>query len=138
MCGIIGYVGSRPCKSLLVYGLERLEYRGYDSAGLALLEDGRLEHVRAVGNLQFLKEAAAVMTRCPQALESVPVARRELTDAVLAEVTRVNAELGDEGRVLVRRSGTEPVVRVLAEARTEAEAKLVCGTIVALVARELG
>ena len=40
MCGIIGYVGHRPCKSLLLYGLERLEYRGYDSAGLALL-DGR-------------------------------------------------------------------------------------------------
>ena len=35
MCGIIGYVGPRPCKSLLLYGLERLEYRGYDSAGLA-------------------------------------------------------------------------------------------------------
>ena len=39
MCGIIGYVGPRPCKSLLLYGLERLEYRGYDSAGLALLTD---------------------------------------------------------------------------------------------------
>ena len=62
MCGIIGYVGSRPCKPLLVYGLERLEYRGYDSAGLAFLEDGRFEHVRAVGNLQFLKEAAGRIT----------------------------------------------------------------------------
>jgi len=42
----------------LLYGLERLEYRGYDSAGLALHEDERLEYVRAVGNLQFLKDAA--------------------------------------------------------------------------------
>ncbi len=58
MCGIIGYVGRRPCKDLLLYGLERLEYRGYDSAGLALHEDERLEYVRAVGNLQFLKDAA--------------------------------------------------------------------------------
>ncbi|HXZ56217.1 MAG TPA: glutamine--fructose-6-phosphate transaminase (isomerizing) [Gaiellaceae bacterium] len=58
MCGIIGYVGRRPCKSLLLQGLERLEYRGYDSAGLALREDERLDYVRAVGNLQFLKEAA--------------------------------------------------------------------------------
>ena len=57
MCGIIGYVGRRPCKDLLVQGLERLEYRGYDSAGLALLEDDQLEYVRAVGNLQFLKDA---------------------------------------------------------------------------------
>jgi glutamine---fructose-6-phosphate transaminase (isomerizing) len=58
VCGIIGFVGSRPCKSLLLDGLERLEYRGYDSAGIALWEDEGLEYVRAVGNLQFLKEAA--------------------------------------------------------------------------------
>jgi glucosamine--fructose-6-phosphate aminotransferase (isomerizing) len=58
VCGIIGYVGSRPCKDLLVHGLERLEYRGYDSAGLALLEQDGLEYVRAVGNLQYLKQAA--------------------------------------------------------------------------------
>jgi glucosamine--fructose-6-phosphate aminotransferase (isomerizing) len=58
VCGIIGYVGQRACKELLLHGLERLEYRGYDSAGLALLEDEGLDYVRAVGNLQFLKEAA--------------------------------------------------------------------------------
>jgi glucosamine--fructose-6-phosphate aminotransferase (isomerizing) len=58
VCGIIGYVGQRPCKPLLLQGLERLEYRGYDSAGLALLESGGLDYVRAVGNLQFLKDAA--------------------------------------------------------------------------------
>src|SRR6201986_139946 len=58
MCGIIGYVGSRSSKPLLLAGLQRLEYRGYDSAGLALLEADGLEYVRAVGNLQFLKDAA--------------------------------------------------------------------------------
>jgi glutamine---fructose-6-phosphate transaminase (isomerizing) len=58
MCGIIGYVGSRASKPLLLQGLERLEYRGYDSAGIALLEPDGLDYVRAVGNLQFLKEAA--------------------------------------------------------------------------------
>src|SRR6266568_1510956 len=58
MCGIIGYVGHRPAKGLLLGGLERLEYRGYDSAGLALLEADGLDYVRAVGNLQALKEAA--------------------------------------------------------------------------------
>jgi glucosamine--fructose-6-phosphate aminotransferase (isomerizing) len=58
MCGIIGYVGPRACKSLLLRGLERLEYRGYDSAGIALLEEDGLEYVRAVGNLQVLKAAA--------------------------------------------------------------------------------
>src|SRR5918995_7321333 len=58
MCGIIGYVGSRECKPLLLHGLERLEYRGYDSAGIALLEDDGLEYVRAVGPLGNLKTRA--------------------------------------------------------------------------------
>jgi glucosamine--fructose-6-phosphate aminotransferase (isomerizing) len=55
VCGIVGYVGARPARELLLHGLERLEYRGYDSAGLALIEDGGLEYVRAVGNLDQLK-----------------------------------------------------------------------------------
>src|SRR4051794_36787069 len=59
MCGIIGYVGSRPAKEFLITGLERLEFRGYDSAGIALLEDDCLDYVRAVGNLANLKLAVA-------------------------------------------------------------------------------
>ena len=58
MCGIIGYVGERNAKDLLLRGLERLEYRGYDSAGLCLFEDDGLDYVRAVGNLDQLKAAA--------------------------------------------------------------------------------
>ncbi len=57
MCGIIGYVGSRECRPLLLAGLERLEYRGYDSAGLALLDGDALSYVRAVGPLTNLKQA---------------------------------------------------------------------------------
>ena len=54
MCGIIGYVGSRASKPLLLQGLKRLEYRGYDSAGIALLEDDGLDYTRAVGPLDNL------------------------------------------------------------------------------------
>src|SRR4029450_11457435 len=57
MCGIVGYAGERSCRELLLNGLERLEYRGYDSAGLSLILDGEIESVRAVGNLGRLRAA---------------------------------------------------------------------------------
>jgi len=59
MCGIIGYVGSRECRDLLLQGLQRLEYRGYDSAGLSLVTNGSIGSVHAVGNLQHLRDAVA-------------------------------------------------------------------------------
>ncbi len=62
MCGIVGYVGSRPAKELLLSGLQKLEYRGYDSAGISVLADGQIESVRAVGNLSNLKQAIAGRT----------------------------------------------------------------------------
>ncbi|MGC1853282.1 MAG: glutamine--fructose-6-phosphate transaminase (isomerizing) [Solirubrobacterales bacterium] len=57
MCGIVGYVGARPCRDLLVAGLQKLEYRGYDSAGVSVIEDGQVDSVRAVGNLANLRAA---------------------------------------------------------------------------------
>jgi phosphoglucosamine mutase len=78
------------------------------------------------------------MPRFPQAKENVVVAHRRLTPAITEEVERVNAELGDKGRVLVRPSGTEPVVRVLAEAEDAESAEALCARIAALVRRELG
>ncbi len=59
MCGIIGYVGPRECRDLLVEGLQRLEYRGYDSAGLSVVAGGAVGSVHAVGNLQHLRSAVA-------------------------------------------------------------------------------
>ena len=59
MCGIIGYVGPRECRDLLLEGLRRLEYRGYDSAGVSLLGDDEIASVHAVGNLQKLRDAVA-------------------------------------------------------------------------------
>src|SRR4051794_22562240 len=59
MCGIVGYAGEKPCQELLLEALERLEYRGYDSAGLSLQLPGRLDRVRAVGNLERLRAEIA-------------------------------------------------------------------------------
>jgi glucosamine--fructose-6-phosphate aminotransferase (isomerizing) len=57
MCGIVGYVGEQQCADILLDGLRRLEYRGYDSAGLAVHDGTRLEVVRAVGKLANLDKA---------------------------------------------------------------------------------
>ena len=57
MCGIVGYVGTRDVRSLLLQGLEKLEYRGYDSAGISVLNGQRIDAVRAVGNLSKLRSA---------------------------------------------------------------------------------
>jgi phosphoglucosamine mutase len=85
-----------------------------------------------------LSEVAAVMPRYPQAKENVRVADKTLTPAVTEEVERLNREWDGSGRVLVRPSGTEPLIRVLAEAENEAVAQEACASIAALVRRELG
>jgi phosphoglucosamine mutase len=85
-----------------------------------------------------LEEAAAVMPRFPQAKENIPVSTKELPQALEEEVKRLNTRLEGRGRVLVRPSGTEPVIRVLAEAEDREEATKACATISALVRRELG
>ena len=85
-----------------------------------------------------LAEAVAVMPRYAQAKENVPVARLEVPARVVDEVERLNAELDGRGRVLVRPSGTEPLVRVLAEAERAEEAAELCASIANLVRQEAG
>ncbi len=85
-----------------------------------------------------LSEAAAAFDAYPQVKENVPVATRDLPASVVDEVARLNTQLAGRGRVLVRPSGTEPVVRVLAEAESVEEAKNLCGRIARLVEETLG
>jgi phosphoglucosamine mutase len=85
-----------------------------------------------------LADAAAVLPRYPQVKENVRVVTKTLPDDLFAEIERVNDELNGSGRILVRPSGTEPVVRVLAEAENPQRAQELCARITALVTRELG
>jgi phosphoglucosamine mutase len=85
-----------------------------------------------------VSDAVAVMPRYPQVTQSIRMAHPSISGAVLAEVDRLNESLGERGRVLVRPSGTEPVVRVLAEAENAEDAERLCASIAALVERELG
>jgi phosphoglucosamine mutase len=85
-----------------------------------------------------LSEVAAVMPRFAQAKENVRVSHPAVPARVVEEVARLNEELSGRGRVLVRASGTEPFVRVLAEAENPGEAADLCGTVASLVRTETG
>jgi phosphoglucosamine mutase len=86
-----------------------------------------------------LSEVAGAMPVYPQVLQNIRAAGPAVVPEAVARLAReLNEKLAGSGRVLVRPSGTEPLLRVLAEAPTEAEAADLCGTVVDLVRRELG
>jgi len=85
-----------------------------------------------------VSELAGRLEPVPQAKRNVPVRTQTFTTMLEQELDRMNASLDGRGRILVRPSGTEPVVRVLVEAETQETADRLCGTIAALVGRELG
>jgi glucosamine--fructose-6-phosphate aminotransferase (isomerizing) len=108
MCGIVGYVGARPCEELLLSGLAKLEYRGYDSAGLSVLADGEVESVHAVGNLANLR--AAVDERVAGDAGALPPATTGIAHtrwATHGRVTEENAHPHDDssGRVHIVLNG---------------------------------
>jgi len=97
MCGIVGYVGGRPCEEILLAGLEKLEYRGYDSAGLSVIEDSEVDSVHAVGNLANLR--AAVDARAANGAGALPVSHTGISHtrwATHGRVTEENAHPHDD------------------------------------------
>jgi len=134
------------------YVLEALEAGGLSLGGeqsghvifrrLATTGDGLLTGVQLLDLLAragrpLSAMAAEAMTRLPQVLISVPVAARSegLLDDLAEEIAAVESELGDQGRVLVRPSGTEPLVRVMVEAADEARARSAAERLVGAVSR---
>lgn len=135
------------------YVLEEMRAQGYAIGGeqsghMILLEhnstgDGLMTAVQFLAAVKrsgtSVEEAAGVMRKFPQELINVPVSDKEAvaaSDAVAAAVAAAEAELGDDGRVLLRPSGTEPVVRVMVEAKDAAQARRIAETVAASVAAE--
>lgn len=101
MCGIVGYVGHRDALDILVGGLEALEYRGYDSAGVALYENGELKVTRSTGKLRELKKALAAN---PRTVES-PIGIGHTRWATHGRPTETNAHPHSIGRVSLIHNG---------------------------------
>src|SRR5512137_1045361 len=135
MCGIVGYVGRRDGKPIILDGLRRLEYRGYDSAGLVLLEGDGLQTVRAVGNLDALFAAAG--TDCSAATTALGHTRWAthgrpseenahphddctgrvsiVLNGIVENYKELRAELGARGHTLSSETDAEVVAHLIEE-----------------------
>jgi glucosamine--fructose-6-phosphate aminotransferase (isomerizing) len=122
MCGIVGYVGKRPCEEILLAGLEKLEYRGYDSAGLSLLDGGEVESVHAVGNLANLRGAVEERANGAGSRSEAHTGIAHTRWATHGRVTEANAHPHDDasGQVNIVLNG---IVENHAALRRELEAK---------------
>src|SRR3954470_23843568 len=109
MCGIVGYVGNRPVQEILLEGLEKLEYRGYDSAGISMQGDDGLEAVRAVGNLAHLRTAveersdgeSAVAVAAPPATTGIGHTRWATHGRVCEENAHPHFDTGNRVHIVV-------------------------------------
>ncbi|HWS38205.1 MAG TPA: glutamine--fructose-6-phosphate transaminase (isomerizing) [Actinoplanes sp.] len=119
MCGIVGYVGSRPALSIVIDGLRRLEYRGYDSAGVAIIDSGVIQTEKKAGKLANLEKALAERTE--DGIETGTTGIGHTRWATHGGPTDRNAHphLSADGRVAVIHNG---IIENFARLRTELEA----------------
>ncbi len=133
MCGIVGYIGSRDATPLILSGLKRLEYRGYDSAGIAILQDNRIEIRRQAGKLSGLEElvsqaplhGAAGIGHTRWATHGEPSTRNAhphlgmtgevavVHNGIVENFLELRQELGSEGATFNSETDTEVIVHLI-------------------------
>jgi len=140
MCGIVGIVGQRPAASILIEGLKRLEYRGYDSAGIATLVDGHIERRRAEGKIvnldKRLADAPLVGTTgightrwathgVPSEENAHPHANAQVAvvhNGIIENYQELKSELTADGAVFESQTDTEVIVHLLSHYLAKGEA----------------
>ncbi len=116
MCGIVGYIGTQAASEILIAGLEKLEYRGYDSAGLATIWQGNIHSIRAKGKLYNLREKLAQV----EMPSSIGIGHTRWATHGKPEERNAHPHLDDQGRVAVVQNG---IVENYRELREELKAK---------------
>src|SRR4051795_2207961 len=116
MCGIVGYVGNKQAQDVVVEGLRRLEYRGYDSAGIALVADGALQWRKRAGKLANLEKALAEE---PLPTSTTGIGHTRWATHGAPNDTNAHPHLGNRGRVALVHNG---IIENFAELRSEVEA----------------
>ncbi|MGA8248709.1 MAG: glutamine--fructose-6-phosphate transaminase (isomerizing) [Nocardioides sp.] len=116
MCGIVGYVGEKQAQDVVIDGLRRLEYRGYDSAGVALVADGRIEWAKRAGKLANLEKALA---ESPLPASTTGIGHTRWATHGAPNDVNAHPHLGDRGRVAVVHNG---IIENFAALRAEVEA----------------
>jgi glucosamine--fructose-6-phosphate aminotransferase (isomerizing) len=113
MCGIVGYVGEKSAQDVVIEGLRRLEYRGYDSAGIALVADGRIAWAKKAGKLANLEKQ---LVEVPLQGSSTGIGHTRWATHGAPNDTNAHPHLGDHARVALVHNG---IIENFAELRAE-------------------